>query len=177
MLALNQTTGYAILALGLLEGPGGKPLLVRDLAKGTGIPKPYLSKMIHELAGKGLVETRRGAGGGVLLARPAGEITLIDVARAVTGREMRFPCLLGLRECSSERACPLHANWMETVESIYHSLCRTSLADASTFQCIYGVDTACPEAKALRGKQKAARSAPGDRKPIAATSAKGGRRR
>jgi Rrf2 family transcriptional regulator, iron-sulfur cluster assembly transcription factor len=138
MLALNQTTGYAIMALGHLEDPGGEPMLVKDLARLTGIPKPYLSKMVHDLAGKGLIQTKRGYRGGVLLARPAKEISLVDIAEAVTGKAINFPCLLGLTTCSAEQACPLHEFWMEAVEVIHRSLRQTSLAEASEFHCMFG---------------------------------------
>ncbi|MCX7719073.1 MAG: Rrf2 family transcriptional regulator [Candidatus Sumerlaeaceae bacterium] len=134
MLSLNQTTGYALLTLGMLEPPGGKPALVRDLARKTGIPKPYLSKMIHALASKGLLATKRGFRGGVTLARPADQITLIEVAQAVQGGPLRHTCLLGLTECSDERACPLHAFWTVTTDRIMRMLSRTTLAEAAEFE-------------------------------------------
>jgi Rrf2 family transcriptional regulator, iron-sulfur cluster assembly transcription factor len=150
MLSLNQTTGYAILALGMLEGPGGKPVLVRAIAEAARIPKPYLSKMINALAAKGLVETKRGYRGGVTLARPAHKITLMDIAQAVEGSRWSMPCLLGLTECSDERACPLHAFWVRTVERINRELGKITLARASQFQCCLANSPAAP-AKARRG--------------------------
>mgnify|MGYP000635277803 CR=1 FL=1 len=137
MLSLNQTTGYALLALGMLEGPGGRPVLVRDLARRTGIPKPYLSKMIHALASKGLLDTKRGVRGGVTLARPADQITLIEIAEAVQGGVLRQTCLLGLAECSDERACPLHTFWTVTTERIMRMMRRTTLAEAAEFEYLH----------------------------------------
>lgn len=154
MLSLNQTTGYALLALGMLDAPGGKPVLVRDLARRTGIPKPYLSKMIHALASKGLLATKRGFRGGVTLARPADQITLIEVAQAVQGGPMRQTCLLGLSECSDERACPLHAFWTVTTERIMRMMRRTTLAEAAEFEYLQAQRTLSP-------RQRLAKSATG----------------
>ena len=59
MLPLSQTTGYAVRALRCLQEPGGQPVLVEAIAESTGIPRSYLSKLIHKLAKKGLVVARR----------------------------------------------------------------------------------------------------------------------
>ena len=55
MLPLSQTTGYAVRALRCLQEPGGQPVLVEEVAEYTGIPRSYLSKLIHKLAKRGLV--------------------------------------------------------------------------------------------------------------------------
>ena len=53
MLPLSQTTGYAVRALQCLQEPGGHPVLVEEVADCTGIPRSYLSKLVHKLAKKG----------------------------------------------------------------------------------------------------------------------------
>lgn len=135
MLPLNQTAGYAVLALGLMPDPGNQPVLVRDIAEAADIPKPYLSKLVHQLAARGLIYTRRGYKGGVTLARPAAQITLVEIAEAVGGHPIKYPCVLGLAECSDERACPLHEFWCETIERVHEKLAATTLADTAKFQC------------------------------------------
>lgn len=124
------------MALGVLEDPDGEALFVRDIAQMTGIPKPYLSKLIHDLAAKGLVATKRGYRGGVVLARPADQISLKDIAEAVAGRPLCYPCLLGMHNCTGEDRCPLHKFWKEAIDSIHESLRRTTLAEASCFRCM-----------------------------------------
>jgi DNA-binding IscR family transcriptional regulator len=47
MLALSQTTGYAILALSCLEDNQSRPRLIRDIAERTGLRKPYLAKIFN----------------------------------------------------------------------------------------------------------------------------------
>jgi len=136
MLALNQTTAYAILTLGLLEDPNGRPLHVEEISRATGIPRAYLAKLVYRLRRKGFVTTRRGYRGGVTLARPAREIALIEVAEAVTGRPFSAPCLLGLRVCGDSARCPLNRFWSKTVEMLRAGLARASVADAGELRCV-----------------------------------------
>jgi Rrf2 family protein len=143
MFCLSQTTGYAILALSCLGGPGGQPTLVRDIARYTGISKPYLSKIMHALAAKGLVETKRGYKGGVALARPPEQITLLDVAEAVEGNQWMCRCMLGLAECSEDRACPVHAFWKPLQEKIGNQLRELTLAQVAEFESHHILRSAC----------------------------------
>ncbi|MGB9692906.1 MAG: RrF2 family transcriptional regulator [Candidatus Sumerlaeaceae bacterium] len=136
MLALNQTTAYAILTLGLLEDPNGKPLHVEEIARATGIPRAYLAKLVYRLRRKGFVTTRRGFRGGVTLARPANAIALLEVAEAVTGRPFSAPCLLGLRICGDSATCPLNRFWTKTVEMVRQGLLHATVADAGNLRCV-----------------------------------------
>ncbi len=129
MLPLSQTTGYAVRALRCLQEPGGHPVLVEEVAEHTGIPRSYLSKLVHKLAKKGLVVARRGHHGGVVLARPSTEITLEDLSEAIDGVAWQKRCLMGLLGCTSETPCVLHGFWQETLEQILARLRSVTLAD------------------------------------------------
>jgi Rrf2 family protein len=63
----------------------GEPTSVRDLAERTGLPQPYLEQILLTLKGAGLVRSKRGVGGGYVLAREATEITLAEIVSAVDG--------------------------------------------------------------------------------------------
>ena len=65
--------------------PAGTVLTGEELARRQGIPYRFLVQILRELAHSGIVESRRGPEGGFLLARPAAEVTLADVIRAVDG--------------------------------------------------------------------------------------------
>ncbi len=129
MLPLSQTTGYAVRALCCLQEPGGRPVLVEEIAASTGIPRSYLSKLIHKLAKKGLVKARRGHHGGVVLAKPAIEITLEDLSAAIDGVAWQQRCLMGLLGCSHDAPCVLHDFWQETLAQILARLRSVTLAD------------------------------------------------
>lgn len=134
MLPLSQTAGYAVLALSCLRDPGGEPTLVQDVADRTGIPKPYLSKLMNILGRKGIVKTKRGNQGGVVLAKAAAEITLDQIQELVEGTDWRDACVLGLSHCSDERACPAHDFWKTERDRIFHVLKEITLAEVAAFE-------------------------------------------
>jgi Rrf2 family transcriptional regulator, iron-sulfur cluster assembly transcription factor len=133
MLSLSQTTGYAILALGFLQECGGRLVLAKDINSSTGIPLPYLSKILNALARTGLIVGKRGYQGGFSLSRPADEISLFDVAEAVEGHDWLPTCMLGLSDCTAKPLCPTHAFWMAERAKIEKELRRMTLTDVSCF--------------------------------------------
>ena len=85
-LNLNRGGEYAIAALTRLAlesgSEPGKLVPVRTLAESQGLPKSFLSKILEQCQRKGLITSKSGAGGGVALARPATEISLLDILEA-----------------------------------------------------------------------------------------------
>ena len=134
MLPLSQTTGYAVRAMRCMREPGGQPVLVEEIAEYTGIPRSYLSKMVHKLAKRGLVVARRGHHGGVVLGRPSSEITLEDLSVALDGVAWQNRCLLGLLGCSDQAPCVLHEFWKETLGQILARLRSVTLVELQQHQ-------------------------------------------
>ncbi len=102
----------ALLSLTLHQTTPG-PTSVRDIAERTGIPQPYLEQILLALKGAGLVRSKRGVGGGYVLARPAVEIRISEILSAVDG-----PISLGDfgephqdGSCDHEGQCVLLAIW------------------------------------------------------------------
>lgn len=62
-----------------------KPTSVKEIAERTGLPQPYLEQILLAVKGAGLVRSKRGVGGGYVLARPPSEITLAEILAAVDG--------------------------------------------------------------------------------------------
>jgi len=62
-----------------------RPTSVKEIAERTGLPQPYLEQILLAVKGAGLVRSKRGVGGGYVLARPPAEITLADILAAVDG--------------------------------------------------------------------------------------------
>jgi Rrf2 family protein len=67
-------------------------LSAAKLAEYHGVPAAYLAKHLQALAGAGVLQTVKGARGGYRLARPAAEITVLDVVEAIDGDESAFRC-------------------------------------------------------------------------------------
>ncbi|MBV7550296.1 Rrf2 family transcriptional regulator [Pseudomonas sp. PDM26] len=85
---------YGIHCLLFLVGNGGdsREASVRDLADLQGVPQDYLAKIFTKLAKAKLVAATEGMRGGFKLARPADEITLLDIVNAIDGRKSIFDC-------------------------------------------------------------------------------------
>lgn len=134
MFGLSSSSSYAVLALSCLAGKDEDWILARDLAAAIDAPLPYLSKILHGLAGAGILEAKRGYRGGFRLIRRADELTVGEIVIAVEGPDFLEGCLLGKAECSDRRACPAHAFWGLERERIRSQLQRMTLADVARFE-------------------------------------------
>ena len=133
MMSLSNTTGYAIRALACLASCVDPPTNIKAVADCSGVPQAYLAKIIKQLNNAGIVESKRGFGGGIWLARPARLISLLDISVAVEGDKFLAPCLLGSEYCAGERACPTHRFWTKQKEQIRKELDSISLSDVIKF--------------------------------------------
>jgi Rrf2 family transcriptional regulator, iron-sulfur cluster assembly transcription factor len=102
-----------------------------EIAKAEDIPLPVLSKVLQELVRKGLLESRRGPGGGFQLSRKPELITLRDIVATIDGLDHFMDCVAGLKVCSEEVPCPLHKTWTGMRTQILTSLETTTLAQMS----------------------------------------------
>lgn len=134
MLSMSQTAGYAIMALSHLDPGREKLIQEKEIAEKTGITRPYLSKMIHNLGKAGLLVSKRGNKGGIALGRAPKDISVLDVADAVDGVEWRSKCLLGLPVCGHQNPCPLHEFWAKQKPRLEQKLKRLTLDQVMTFQ-------------------------------------------
>lgn len=105
--------------------------LIREVALETGIAKPYLAKIFNLLTEKKLVVTKRGYRGGILLARAATTITMLEIVEAVEGETFLGHCLMGLHACKGQHVCPTHAMWVEIKKNIHASLDKITLAEVT----------------------------------------------
>lgn len=120
----------ALLSLALRENYH-VPTSVRDLAERTGLPQPYLEQILLSLKGVGLVLSKRGVGGGYVLARPAESITLAEIVAAVDGPisagDFGEPHQDGA--CDHEGQCVLLGVWADVGNHMREHLSSFTLAD------------------------------------------------
>lgn len=122
----------ALLSLALHADSEG-PTSVRDIAERTGLPQPYLEQILLALKGAGLVRSKRGVGGGYVLARAPSEIRLSEIVSAVDG-----PISLGDfgephqdGACNHEGQCVLIAVWNLAGEYMREHLDSYTLASVA----------------------------------------------
>jgi FeS assembly SUF system regulator len=83
---LSHLADYAVVLMtAAARRPAGARLSATELSQETGVPLPTTQKLMGQLAGCGLLTSVRGAGGGFALARPATDISLVDIVEAVEG--------------------------------------------------------------------------------------------
>lgn len=123
----------ALLSLALHSDQAG-PTSVRDIAERTGLPQPYLEQILLALKGAGLVRSKRGVGGGYVLARPPAEITLAAILSAVDGPiavgDFGEPHTNGA--CDHEGQCVLLAIWATVGEYMRRHLETLTLSDIAS---------------------------------------------
>jgi len=109
----SPTCQHALRALIFLASKTpDKPVLVSEIADAAKVPRQSLAKILHGLRNKGLVKSTKGPGGGYRLARPGGDVTIIEVVEAVDGPlYLARSCVLGLEECNGNEPCALHEYW------------------------------------------------------------------
>jgi Rrf2 family protein len=127
---VSAKTDYAIrAALELAAAPDDKPVKGERIATAQAIPLRFLENILMQLRHAGLVDSRRGADGGYRLARPASEVTLADVIRAIDGP------LAGVSGTRPEAlgfegtAAPMRDVWIAVRASLRGVLEHVSLAD------------------------------------------------
>jgi Rrf2 family protein len=109
---ISQTAEYAIRAMSAIATlPEGIKIRAADLGRATGIPTPYLSKILRRLVLAGLLDSQKGQGGGFSLARPAVEIPFINILKAVDAYPTDRRCAFGWGSCDRLSPCPLHGAW------------------------------------------------------------------
>ncbi|HEY0946973.1 MAG TPA: Rrf2 family transcriptional regulator [Opitutaceae bacterium] len=129
MIGLSQTTGYAMQALGCLQNPSCECQSIAHIAECASVPRPYLAKIINALVRANLVRAKRGVGGGISLARPPAQISLLQIVEAVEGQRWLGECLLGMADCTGTGICPTGAFWTRVRKEIIGELNRATLAD------------------------------------------------
>jgi Rrf2 family protein len=157
MLCLSQTTGYAIQALSCLNDSACACQRTAEIARCARVPKPYLAKIVQALVRRGIVRSRRGLGGGVTLARPPEQISLLEIVEAVEGPDWLGECLLNLSECSTSQDCPTYAFWQRVRAEIIAELRNTTLASVIAFKQEAGAPRRTPRPKIRRATRRALR--------------------
>src|SRR4051812_43897165 len=113
------------------------PVPLAEIAETNGLPLAYLEHLVARLRKAGLVESRRGARGGYLLARPAEEITMAEVVQALEGDIAPIECITAdpdgqvvcSRETDPEHACPTKLLWTRVRFAIVRTLQDTTLSE------------------------------------------------
>jgi Rrf2 family transcriptional regulator, cysteine metabolism repressor len=134
---LSNTDIYAFKALAFLgsrQQDGEQPRWLHgdEIALATAVPKSYLVRLLAALVGQGIVLGRKGTGGGYALARPAAQISLTEVMRAMDGPVAALSCASHKwpKTCPEQGRCQVRSRvWLRVRDAILAVLEETSVAD------------------------------------------------
>ncbi len=135
MRTLSKKTQYSLRALyALSRAPRTRPVLIADMARQEAIPKKFLEQILLKLKAEGLVESKKGKGGGYMLVREPETVTLGEIIRKIEGPLAPLPCASESAyrkcdECVDDRFCGTKLVMRDVRNAIAEILDRITLAD------------------------------------------------
>lgn len=135
---LTQRAKYGLKALSILSASAAHvPLPISEIAQRGHIPQKFLEAILLDLRRHGFVVSRRGKAGGYNLVRPAAEIMVGDVIRALDGPLAPIPCasLTAYRpcaDCEAPEACEVRILMRRVRDAMSGVLDATSVAQLAT---------------------------------------------
>ncbi len=127
---LNTKARYAVTALAdLAKFGGGDALSLASIAERQQLPVAYLEQIFMSLRRSGLVDSARGRSGGYRLSKPAAEVSVADIMRAVEEETRMTSCRDAHTPCRGDKPCLTHSLWTALGAEIDGFLARVSLQD------------------------------------------------
>ena len=132
---LSKKSKYALKAMMVLAKEYGQgPVLISDMARRENIPHKFLELILLELKHQGLLQSRKGKGGGYYLGRDPSQISVGHIVRVLDGPIAPLPCVsktayMRCRECRDERSCGIRIVMKEVRDATAKIMDSTSLAD------------------------------------------------
>jgi Rrf2 family protein len=125
---ISKTGTHATLAMALLAklGPGDF-VGAAQIADAVGAPRNYLGKLLKQLAGRGLLESQKGFGGGFRLAVPASKISLYQIIEPLEHLSKWKGCFMGRKRCTEKARCQVHDRWSKIRNDYLRFLKETTI--------------------------------------------------
>jgi Rrf2 family protein len=126
---ITRQADYAVRAMVYLAQLGPEQRAsTSQIAQEKQIPPSFLAKIVSQLSVAGLLQTSRGARGGVSLARSAEDISLLDVVEAIDGPILLNDCVGNNSSCSFGDSCPMKPVWCDAQQELVSRLDNTNFA-------------------------------------------------
>ena len=124
---ITRQADYAVRAVLYLAQLGPeRRAATSQIAEDQQIPPSFLAKIVSQLSVAGLLQTSRGARGGVSLARPPEEISLLEVVEAIDGPILLNECVSPNGVCTFGNACPMRPVWCDAQSELVERLNKTT---------------------------------------------------
>lgn len=132
MLKINRQTDYAVrVILALAQRGEGVRLSSAEIQQEMLIPKSFMTRIVAQLAREGLVNTFPGREGGLMLPRPASQISLKEVVEAFEGPILLSECMQvkGEDDCPFQSNCPVRSKWGRAQAAMMREMASISFED------------------------------------------------
>lgn len=124
---ITRQADYAIRAVLYVSKLGPNQLVsTSQIAEEQHIPPSFLAKIISQLSVAGVLQTARGARGGVAMAKPAAQVTLLEVVEAIDGPILLNQCVNDEHACNFGQECPLQPVWCNAQSELIQRLSETN---------------------------------------------------
>jgi FeS assembly SUF system regulator len=131
MIRIGRLTDYGIVLMTHVAADPGNDHSATEIAAGTRLPLPTVSKLLRRLARGGLLVSHRGAKGGYNLAHPPQEISVAGIISAIEGPVALTRCTTfdHTSDCEFEPRCPVRGHWQKINRAVRSALEGVTLAD------------------------------------------------
>lgn len=106
--------------------------MLDDLIAGSELPRDFMAKIFQRLVHAGLLASSRGRKGGFCLAKPAHEITILDIVNSLEEPDHMDRCVVGMAVCDDHVPCPQHDLYKPIRQRLKDYLSTTTLADLAS---------------------------------------------
>ncbi len=134
---LSKKAQYALQALMYMaDKPANEPTLIAEIARKRKIPLKFLENILLQLKNEGILESKKGKGGGYFFRIPPKDVPLARIIRIIDGPIALLPCvsLYFYERCKNcdERHCGLHDTMVQVRDSTLKVLERKTVADIAS---------------------------------------------
>lgn len=124
---ITRQADYAVRAVLYLSQLGSdQRAATSQIAQDQQIPPSFLAKIVSQLSVAGLLQTSRGARGGVSLAKAPGDISLLEVVEAIDGPILLNECVAASGVCTFGDDCPMRPVWCDAQKELVTRLHNTT---------------------------------------------------
>jgi Rrf2 family protein len=134
---LSKKAQYALQALMYMaDKPSNEPTLIAEIARKRRIPLKFLENILLQLKNEGVLESKKGKGGGYFFKLPPKDVPLARIIRIIDGPIAMLPCvsLYFYERCKNcdEKNCGLHDTMVQVRDATLKLLERKTVADISS---------------------------------------------
>lgn len=132
MIRVSKLTDYAMVILAFVGQEPTRRYQAREIADGTSLAQPTVSKLLKQLAKSGILISTRGAQGGYKLSKAPSEISIAYIIESLEGPLAMMECIVGEDNCALATSCKIHSPWQKINNLIKDTLEQYTLDNLVT---------------------------------------------